>query len=90
MPFDFCHSDGLGISGESSSLLHGGGGVMLGEYISMGSSTVPAPLTMRGDDEWECDKTWDEPLQVTDREAQGMALTIGRVKGEGVVDCKVE
>jgi len=37
-----------------------------------------------------CDKMRDEPLQVTDRGAQGMVLTIGRVKGEGVVDCKVE
>jgi len=37
-----------------------------------------------------CDKTQDEPLRVTDRGAGRMTLTIGRVKGEGVVDCKVE
>jgi len=33
---------------------------------------------------------WDEPLQVNDRGAGGTTLTIGRVKEEGVVDCKVE
>ena len=30
-----------------------------------------------------CDKTQDEPLRVTDRGAGGMALTKGRVMGEG-------
>jgi len=29
----------------------------------------------------ECDKMQDEPSQVADRGAQGMALTIGRVMG---------
>jgi len=38
----------------------------------------------------QCDKTRDEPSQVTDRGARGMVLTKGRVKGEGCVDCKVE
>jgi len=37
-----------------------------------------------------CDKLQDEPLQVTDRGAGRMALTKGRVKVEGVVDCKVK
>ena len=38
----------------------------------------------------ECDKMWDEPSQVSDRGAGGTTLTIGRVKGEGVVDCSVK
>ena len=50
---------------------------------SAGSRALPFPLA-------PCDKTQDEPLRVTDRGAWGMVLTIGRVKGEGVVDCKVE
>ena len=37
-----------------------------------------------------CDKMQDEPSRVTDRGAGGTSLTKGRVKGEGVVDCKVK
>ena len=40
---------------------------------------LPSPFEVN----WLCDKTWDEPSRVTDRGAQGMALTKGRVMGEG-------
>jgi len=54
-----------------------------------GFAVTPAmPLKMNGCVPPEmtgrlCDKTWDEPSRVTDRGAWGMALTKGRVMGEG-------